>query len=612
MPKEGTPPERHSLPSLALWAGCRIMNMNTSTFAWLRLIAAIGLTVGALPYTWARSLVTWMLVGQTDVLHLGLFVGSLVAVALLAHNLAPVLPPAIRKLVLPTVLLVCAAEYAALVWFKVSDLSPRPGLFLILCASTFWVPWTAWLFFGYPGWRLRLGMQALFVAAAPAFPLLIRAEGLTGDSLAVFSWRRDQSEAHAPVFGALQPQTDGGGVDLTRTTPHDFPQFLGPHRSAMLPGVRLARSWSTAPPRQVWRRPVGAGWSAFAVIGDYALTQEQRGPEECVTCYRLSDGAPVWVHADPIRFDSSLGGPGPRATPTIAGGRVYTVGATGLLNCLEGSTGRRVWSVNILEDNGGADISHGVCASPLVTDDLVIVCPTGKEGVSLVAYQRETGQRVWRGGESKASYGSPFLAELGGVRQVLLHNAAGVAGHDPATGQVLWSFPWTNSDEINCAMPIPNAGGPGRIFASTGYNKGSTLWQIERAADGSWEPREVWQSRRMKTKFTTPVLYNGYIYGLDDGYLACIEAKTGKEKWRERRFRYKHGQVLLAGDLLLIQAEDGDVCLVEPTPEAHRELASFPALEGKTWNNPALAGRYLLVRNDREAACFELSLETEK
>src|SRR5262249_21662848 len=269
-------------------------------------------------------------------------------------------------------------------------------------------------------------------------------------------------------------------------------QYLGPTRSGVVPGVRLARDWEQSPPRLLWRKPVGAGWGAFAVVGDYAFTQEQRGEQECVVCYRVADGATMWVHADPVhsegpvRFDPSMGGHGPRTTPTVADGRVYAVGATGLLNCLDGATGRAVWSVNILEDNEAENLFHGVCGSPLLVDDRVVVSPTGSNGISLAAYDRATGRRVWRAGKHRTRYRSPLLAELGGVKQILLYNAEGVAGHDAATGELLWTFPWTNGEHTNCSQPIPHAGAPDQVFVSTGYGTGAALIRVERTESPPW------------------------------------------------------------------------------------------------------------------------------
>jgi outer membrane protein assembly factor BamB len=307
-----------------------------------------------------------------------------------------------------------------------------------------------------------------------------------------------------------------------------------------------------------------------------------------------------------VAFKSAFGGPGPRATPTIFGGRVYTVGATGLLDCLDGATGKTIWNVNILEDNESQAVaSHGVCGSPLIVDDRVIVCPTGANGISLAAYECESGKRVWQGGKHQASYGSPLLTDLGGVRQILLNNSFGVAGHDAATGKVLWSFEWTNGERTNCSQTLANVPSPGQVFISTGYGQGCALLHIESADK---PPEKLWDNRFMKTKFTTAVFRDGYFYGLDEGILESMDAKTGQK--RKKGGRYGHGHILLAGDLLIVQAENGEVVLVEANPGL-KELGRSPALSGKTWNNPALAGKYLLVRNDHEAACLELAVEKE-
>jgi outer membrane protein assembly factor BamB len=576
----------------------------------VRLILALILTGTVLPYAWARTLVFLMWMGRVEWRYPVLLVLGVFGVMALTFGLSRAfsMPDWLVGLAVTASLL---PMNAILVGIYGGDLMPRPYVFLFLVAATAWQAWFAWMFYAPLGWSTRLGVLLLLLAAPLAFPRLVRIDGLTGDSHINFTWRWAAGQGGisdgTPLVGTA---SFTGNMVLPEAGDHDYAQFLGPHRSAVLPNARLARDWQTTPPRLIWRQPIGSGWGAFAVVGNYAVTQEQIGPEECVVCYRVSDGAKMWVHADPVHFDSSYGGPGPRATPTIAGGRVYTVGATGLLNCLDGGTGQRVWCVDILQDNQAENISHGVCASPLVLDDRIIVSPTGANGISLVAYGRDTGERIWQAGKHQASYGSPLLAELGGQRQILLSEAEGVTGHDAATGQVLWNFPWTNGEKVNCSQPIPNAGGAGQVFISTGYAQGCALFRVQQSADGTWSASLLWElSGRMKTKFTTPVLHQGFVYGLDDGILACVDLAKKKQVWKDGR--YQHGQLLLAGELLLIQAENGEVVLVDPVPEGLRQLGRFSAIKGKTWNNPALAGRFLLVRNDQEAACYELPLEND-
>ena len=574
----------------------------------IRLLLSVGITLIFLPYAWGRCLIISMQVGQPEPRFLAeLFLGIL-AVILLNRGLSQSF--AGRGLLGRVAWFVATCwilETGFLVWFYAAPDLPISLLVVLFVLATLWVVWLAWMFYQPLTWSVRFGVLIVLIACAFALPLTVRVKGMMGSNIINFAWRSDRSEEELARRLADESATASGlTADLTHTTDHDYPQFLGQTREGIVPTARLARDWGKNPLKEIWRRPIGGGWSSFAVVGDYAITQEQRDSDECVVCYRLADRALVWVHSDPVDFGSSLGGPGPRATPTIAGGRVYAVGATGIFNCLDGATGKRIWSVNILDDNGAENIAHGVCGSPLIVDKQIIVSPTGANGLCLAAYDLESGKRIWQSGVEQASYSSPMLAELAGVQQILLYSSKGVCGYEPQTGKRLWGFEWTNSENVICSQPIVHAGGKDQVLASNGYGKGSTLVRVERSPDGTWSCQPVWESRFMKAKFTTPVLYQDFVYGLDDGILACLDLETGKQRWKCGR--YGHGQVLLAGDLLLVQAENGAVMLVDPNPQAHRELGHIEALSGKTWNNPALAGKYLLVRNDHEAACFELQL----
>ncbi|MFM8224450.1 MAG: PQQ-binding-like beta-propeller repeat protein, partial [Planctomycetaceae bacterium] len=388
-------------------------------------------------------------------------------------------------------------------------------------------------------------------------------------------------------------------------------QYLGPERTGVIAGPRLSADWRGRPPRELWRQPVGAGWSGFAVVGDRAFTQEQQDAEECVTALRLADGAPVWTHRSPARFVSDMGGVGPRGTPTVVDGELYAVGGTGLLTRLDVATGEPAWSVDLLQDNQCEAISHGVCGSPLVWNDRVIASPTGCAQGHLAAYDRTTGRRIWRGGRDPASYGSPALAEVAGVVQVLQTTADGCEGVDPQTGETLWGLRWSNGVRVNCSQVVVVDGPAGRLLMTTGYGTGSVLFEVSPVAEGGWQTREIWRAAgAMKTKFTTAVPDGGVVYGLDDGILACLDLESGKTRWK--RGRYGHGHVLRSGDLLMVQAEvPGEVVLVRVGPRGSEELGRLAGLADLTWNVPTLAGQHLLIRNDREAVCYELPLEND-
>ncbi len=559
-------------------------------FALVRHLLALALTFGVLPYNYGRWLV-FALQGGNDLRLLGLVAATVAVLIPLTWGLRPPLRG------LGTLAIWAGVLSGLLVWVA----APRMPLWQLLAVfvpGTVWVVWLAWIGVWPLRWPARLGLLVVWLAVAGLAPALIRVEGLTGDTTSasptlVFGWR----EWQRPQF-----ETAANRAAVV-PTPHDFPRYLGPDGTGVLPNVKIAGDWTAAPPREVWRRPVGAGWGGIVAVGNLVFTQEQRDDRECVTCYRLDSGEPVWVHEDAARYDG-IGGPGPRATPAFADGRLYAVGATGILNCLDAADGRRLWSANIQDDNGAGRIEHGVCGSPLVDGGRVIVCPTGRGGPSLAAYQRDTGSKLWAAGTDRASYASPLIATIADVRQILLATNAGVTGHDAADGRVLWGFEWTNGEHINAGQPLAHAGRPNGVLLATGYGKGAALFDITRASDGTWSSEKVWETLALKAKFMTPVLYQGHVYGLDDGILACLDAAAGKRRWKDGR--YGHGQILLAGDRLIVQAEGGAVVLVEPSPERLIERGRIDALASKTWNNPALAGRYLLVRNDREAACYEL------
>ena len=384
-------------------------------------------------------------------------------------------------------------------------------------------------------------------------------------------------------------------------TAAEWPGFRGPHRDGIARGVRIKTDWKASPPVALWRRPVGPGWSSFAVHGDLFYTQEQRGPDEVVACYELATGKPVWAHRDAARFWESNGGPGPRGTPTLSNGRVYTFGATGILNVLNASDGAVVWSRNAASDAGVKTPGWGFASSPLVLGDLVIVATAGK----LAAYELGTGTPRWFGPDGGDGYSSPQLATIDGVTQIVLMSAAGATSLAPADGKVLWKYAWPSDTRI--MQPAVTADGD--LLITSGDAMGGAGMRRIAVTHGpaGWTAEERWTSAGLKPSFNDFVVHHGHAFGFDGSILACIDLKDGKRTWKGGR--YGNGQfVLLADqDLLLVVSEEGDLALVKATPDQFTELARVPAIEGKTWGHPALVGDVLLVRNGEEMAAFRLT-----
>ncbi len=472
--------------------------------------------------------------------------------------------------------------------------------------------------------KIRMTILASAILVVATLCGVYKIDGVWGELFPrfTFRWARDPDELLEKRPPADSAAADAAAVDISAGTEYDFPQFLGPNRNATVRSVRLSRDWSADTwQTPLWRREIGAGWSGFSAVAGYAFTMEQRGESEMVTCYDVQTGRMIWWQAVQARYDTILGGIGPRATPTVDSGRVYTLGAKAMFQCLDAATGKLLWRHDLLEEFGidekeeDKQVCYGRSNSPLVIGDLVVIPaggPLGGRRYSLVAYDKATGETVWRGGEHQVSYSSPARATLGGVEQILIVCEDFLSSHDPATGKVLWEHDWPGKSQTNANVSQAVPVGDDRVFLSKGYGGGAALLKIKRPSEGTWAVDEIWPKSpvmNMKTKFTNVAVRSGYVYGLDDGILECIELETGRKRWK--RGRYGHGQILLVGELLLVQAESGEVVLVEASPEKLNELGRFQAVDDQTWNNLCLYGPYLLVRNAREAACYKLPLANE-
>ena len=404
-----------------------------------------------------------------------------------------------------------------------------------------------------------------------------------------------------PVSGGSPPAVVDGRAPIP--APY-WTDFRGPLRDGVYRQRAILTKWPAAGLKPMWKQPVGEGYASFVVAAGRAFTIEQRADREVVSAYDVATGRELWTHEWPAAFREKLGGDGPRATPTWADGLVYALGGSGELFCLDAATGRPLWRTNILNDAGASNLQWGMAASPLVLGDTVIVLPGGGGGKSVVAYERRTGKIAWSALDARQSYSSPMLVTIADEPQLLVFGASRVMGLSPTNGALRWEHPWKTEPDVHASQPIVI--GRNRVFVSTGYGTGAAVLEIT-PNGGAFSVREVWRNIRMKNQFTSSVLHDGFIYGLDESILACIDPATGELKWKGGRYGY--GQVVLASGHLIVLTEEGDLALVRATPERHDELARFRAIDGKTWNHPALDDGVLLVRNVREMAAFDLRVK---
>ena len=404
----------------------------------------------------------------------------------------------------------------------------------------------------------------------------------------------------AQPSASASPAADAA-AQLATASRNDWTNFRGSRRDGKY-DQSVATSWPASGPRVLWKQPVGIGYSSFSIADGKAFTIEQRRRQEVVAAYDVATGRELWTQAWNAEFTDSTGD-GPRSTPTWDQGRLYALGATGELKCLDANTGAVIWGKNILSENQASNLQWAQSASPLIVDDKVIVLPGGGGGKSVVAYNKITGAPVWKTLDDRQAYVSPMLVELGGRRQIVVVSSLRVVGLTPENGTLLWSYPWDTDMGINVSQPI--VVDKNRFFISSGYGKGAALVELK-ANGNTFTPATIWENTNMRNKFNSSVLHNGYVYGLDEGILVCLDVNTGERKWKEGRFGF--GQVILAsGHLIVTQGDTGEVALIKATPDKYTEVARFAALEGRTWNYPAIADGRLLVRNASEMAAYDIS-----
>ncbi|MGH1363744.1 MAG: PQQ-binding-like beta-propeller repeat protein [Calditrichia bacterium] len=444
--------------------------------------------------------------------------------------------------------------------------------------------------------NMRWATMAAAIFLPCLFWALVQTGGFTSDLEHDFAWRWSETREDRLIAGSAEHMAKANAA-ITDSTLVKWAGYRGTNRDGVITDKIISTDWQSNPPVEIWRQEIGPGWSSFAAQGDVFFTQEQRGEEEMVSCYRLSSGDPVWRYGDNVRFWESNAGAGPRGTPTLHSGRVFTLGATGIVNALNAATGKQIWTRNASDDTGTKTPTWGYSGSPLVIDSTVYVAASG----AIIAYDMLSGEVIWNGPKGGGGYSSPHLASIDGVRQILQLNGDGLVSVNPGSGKLLWKHDWDGYPIVQPAITSD-----GDVMISV--NQGSGLRRINIIQNsGSWTTKEVYTSIRLKPYFSDFVIHEGYAYGIDGRILACMDLKDGKRVWKGGR--YGSGQLFLLPqqDLLVIISEKGKLALASATPEKWNQLAEVPAISGKTWNHPVLVDDILLVRNAQEMAAFRLA-----
>lgn len=411
-----------------------------------------------------------------------------------------------------------------------------------------------------------------------------------------------------------------GAAALKNDAPPDAasgsPQWRGAARKGVAPADNFRTDWDKRPPKELWRVPVGGGYGSCAVVGGKLYVQDKHGAGERVLCLDADTGAPVWEFA----YDSPPAGNdpsfaiGPRATPTVVGNWVYTVGGAGLMHALEVTDGKPQprWKHDLLGEFGAPMPQWGVAGSPLVLGDLVIVTPGGK-GAAVVAFDRATGAVKWKCGSNPPGYSSAVAAPVGGRDTVFALLGDALLAVDPVAGAVTDSFKWETQFGGNIATPVVVDNE--YVFVSAAYGSGCALVRAERAGDAV-TLKPVYARRRsgFQAHIATPVYKDKHLFGIDgtrgSGGLKCIEFVTGApvEDWDVKPARdIKQASLILAGEHLIVQTDRGDLCLVRADPKGYEEVGRVKqVLSGSNnWATPALVNGRLYLRDEKQVVCLD-------
>jgi outer membrane protein assembly factor BamB len=388
----------------------------------------------------------------------------------------------------------------------------------------------------------------------------------------------------------------------------DWPQLLGPARDGHSTETKLLWDWPVSGPPIAWKKEVGTGWAGPVVTTGKLILFHRLNDEEVVACLDPATSKELWTfkyttkYRDDFDFDN-----GPRATPTVADGKIFTLGANGDLHAVDLATGNKLWGRNILADYKASKGYFGVACSPLFVGGKLLVNVGGK-GAGVVAFDPATGKELWKATDDQASYSSPTAAELNGKPTAIFLTRSGLKVFDPATGNVLYEFPWRPriNESVNATTPLV---WKDEIFLTVSYSTGAVLLKATGA-----ELTEVWSNdKSLSCQYSTPVRVGDYLYGVhgraDVGtaQLRCVEWKTGVVKWSEPKFGVS-SLIAVDGGLLAL-TESGDLVRFDASPEKYQERARASILSKPTRAVPALADGRFFARDGTKLVCVKLKKE---
>lgn len=453
---------------------------------------------------------------------------------------------------------------------------------------------------------LAIGLAAL----GAGYSALIKTDGVWGDFSFGFDWRWNQSAEQKALSEIRQAEKrtssqpiDSQGV-LGALKLAAWPGFRGPQGDSAQRGLRFSDDWTAHPPQEIWRKRLGPAWSSFSIGADRLFTQEQREENEAVACYDSKTGEPIWSFETPSRFFESLGGLGPRGTPTLSDGSIYALGAEGILVKLDAMDGKLVWKADLKEASGRKEPPMwGFSCSPCVESGVVIVHAGGKGDKGVIAFNVEDGQVAWTAPAGEMSYSTVQKIKLLDQTYLCLLSNTGAHLWEPTTGKSLYNYEFVHQGYRACQAQVIDGN---KMLIPAGMGTGTRLVEFT-LGDNGLEAREVWTSKDMKPDYNDILVHDGNIYGFDNAIFACIGLEDGKRKWKGGR--YEKGQALLLADsgLILVISEKGELVLLRATSEKHQELGKIAALSDKTWNHPVVVGDRLYVRNAQEAVCYQLA-----